>query len=343
MRLYSLVQDAIEEEKDDEPWPDLIFCFSFLRRLRVVRRFIDGRNPEISNPPLPDGSNLSDAPLVQIGWMLHRVFIRALHYGSLKIGKEAIGTEHIIQIYAYAMGFLYLENQRVPRYPVREQVNNYETYPLINEMYEKAFEALEAVARELLVESREVGHMEGLNREYRGLPYKYTQRETIEFNILSGRLQRSVTQVGALLNPNRKILTILQHFFRPSELGFAESFFSSLWEQELSFDRAHDAWHVEDVQFNKRVVVDDEEYEVMELLQSSEYRPEDVLKLPQFDDEGGSLNTRLRNETHRNDILKNNMAFLANIGKVNRLRRSHLLVRDWSKKRPWYFVYINLE
>jgi hypothetical protein len=80
------------------------------------------------------------------------------------------------------------------------------------------------------------------------------------------------------------------------------------WEERM------DAEHVEDMLIDKRVVLRDEWYELDKLLDSTSRQP-DISKMP----------------TSENTLYQ----VLPEISRVNRHRRNFLLLRDWSKRRPW--------
>lgn len=67
-----------------------------LQRLRIMRRFTDGRNPELQTKPLPDGSNIPRRLHGLItAWTSHRAWIRMLHYRSLVVGRHKSGRDHL--------------------------------------------------------------------------------------------------------------------------------------------------------------------------------------------------------------------------------------------------------
>jgi hypothetical protein len=113
------------------------------------------------------------------------------------------------------------------------------------------------------------------------------------------------------------MLTFRQHFDNVNRLW-------QLWAYLLAvsddFDRRMDHEHVEDTLISKRVVVADEFWEVAQALQGG-YQPLDWSKLYTVDVE--------------NDIYPP----LWKISQINRNRRDYLLLRDWSKRRPWQVSY----
>jgi hypothetical protein len=83
------------------------------------------------------------------------------------------------------------------------------------------------------------------------------------------------------------------------------------WDFEIRMDFEH----VEDILIDKRVVVVDEHYELDVLIDGSS-RPVDLRPMEFSQDSMEDL--------------------LDEISRVNRHRRNYLLLRDWSKRRPWY-------
>jgi hypothetical protein len=69
---------------------------------------------------------------------------------------------------------------------------------------------------------------------------------------------------------------------------------------------------------DKRVVGRDERYE-LDTLMDGTYRQRDISHMP----------------TNYRTVLD----VLSEISRINRHRRNFLLLRDWSKKRPWYLPF----
>jgi hypothetical protein len=80
--------------------------------------------------------------------------------------------------------------------------------------------------------------------------------------------------------------------------------------------------HVEDVLIDRRVVIEDEEWQTYQVLiqEGLAYDPEDLENLDLADQD--LIAPRLRK-----------------ISQINRYRRNHHLLKDWSKKRPWNQLY----
>lgn len=76
-----------------------------------------------------------------------------------------------------------------------------------------------------------------------------------------------------------------------------------------------DVEHIEDVMIDKRIVGRDERYELDKILDGTSRRP-DISQMP----------------ADLSPVLE----VLSEVSRLNRSRRNFLLLRDWSKKRPWY-------
>jgi hypothetical protein len=91
---------------------------------------------------------------------------------------------------------------------------------------------------------------------------------------------------------------------------------SSLLEIADDLERRTDVEHVEDVLITKRVVVADEWWHAANEVQGNS-TPVDW------------------NRAYNVNIDKPIAFFLKKISQTNRYRRDYLLLRDWSKRRPW--------
>lgn len=98
----------------------------------------------------------------------------------------------------------------------------------------------------------------------------------------------------------------------------------TLLERWFSFESNNDFEHVEDDLINKRVVLDDEEYLIQTELGRWNYAPEDIDRHRLF-----------RPTEHSTEATIHLWRLMRKISEVGRLRRANLLIRDWSKKRPW--------
>jgi hypothetical protein len=112
-------------------------------------------------------------------------------------------------------------------------------------------------------------------------------------------------------------LTNRQHF---SPLGYQWILLSSLLSKADELEERLDEEHVEDVLINKRVVFDDERWEIYNELRNEGYDPAKGFDIPMFAGSGRQITLE---------------PYLRKISQVNRRRRNYLLLRDWSKRRPW--------
>lgn len=146
--------------------------FVFINHLKLLERFVDPRNPETSQKPLPDGTNLEDGVL-RASWILHRAWIRALHYRTLYAGEEGYGWEQLQQILKITYAFLEAENIAIPK--LRQHRQEFDImYTLFN-----------AIGKALIAFTTK------LFQEIRPQPTdgNYEEQETILYNIQHGRFQ----------------------------------------------------------------------------------------------------------------------------------------------------------
>ena len=96
-----------------------------------------------------------------------------------------------------------------------------------------------------------------------------------------------------------------------------------LWASLLhcadDFESRMDREHVEDCLINKRVVVHDEKWTLINRLDEY-YTPADVNEMFAYPDQIDRI-------VH---------PYLRKISEINGQRRNYLLLGDWSKRRPWY-------
>ncbi|KAE9381849.1 hypothetical protein N431DRAFT_393498 [Stipitochalara longipes BDJ] len=180
----------------------------------------------MDSEPQPDGQNIQDIHL-RTAWVLHRAWIRSLHYRSLSLGNKDFGFRQIKDILHLAAIFLAFELQDHGFNPAAKQQNFSHLHGL-QSMYNEVLKALENIGTDLARERRPLtGNA------------TYTVDETIAYNIFPERFSK-----------------ILREHFEP--LGSAWRFYAELWERASDFERAHDYEHVEDCLVNKRIVYGDE-------------------------------------------------------------------------------------
>lgn len=97
-----------------------------------------------------------------------------------------------------------------------------------------------------------------------------------------------------------------------------------LFKQAARFNRLMALEHVEDVMVEKHVVTIDEDYKLDEFLDHAHQRGS--RSIIEDEDFGGRV-TGNGLETVANILME--------IERVNRRRRNYLLLRDFSKRRPW--------
>lgn len=93
---------------------------------------------------------------------------------------------------------------------------------------------------------------------------------------------------------------------------------SQLLDRAADFEDKNNRYYVEDHLFDNRVLAEDEYWELTKLITVDGYDP-DVVK------------TRVPS-TVQQELVR---ALAKKVSQVNANRRNFLLLRDWSKKRPW--------
>jgi len=95
---------------NDNTWNVVKEYFALLTHLSLMLRWTDTRNPFMFGKQLPDGSNLG--PDLRASWVLHRAWIRLLHYRSLYVGEHNYGYEQLQHIYALSHAALKIERMK---------------------------------------------------------------------------------------------------------------------------------------------------------------------------------------------------------------------------------------
>ncbi|PSS16947.1 hypothetical protein M430DRAFT_59337 [Amorphotheca resinae ATCC 22711] len=204
-----------------------------LESLRIGSMNQDGNNVETKQSPLPDGTNLESASL-RVSWILHRAWIRALHYRSLHAGPHNYGGQQIKHILALSLFFLEGEARKIEA--GLDELKSPPEFEALNSCATTLTTALIGVARDVVTESRPTPSDRG-----------FTLEETFAYNT----------------DPRRFSLIYSRHFDNVNRLW-------QLWAYLLAvsddFDRRMDYEHVEDTLISKRVVVADESWEVAQAL-----------------------------------------------------------------------------
>ncbi|KAF4631519.1 hypothetical protein G7Y89_g6603 [Cudoniella acicularis] len=219
---------------------------------------------------VPDDSNLENTDL-RLSWVLHRLWIRALHYHGLHVGDAPLGISRLKRTIELTTLLHYDELLRISPQPKTEQRNDPD-FSFINNLYDDVAESLHLV-------SAAISKLSIMNQ---GRARNLTRMQFVEQNVRF----------------SEKIADIIR----------AWSLWASLLMYHESFEIRILAEHVEDVFINKRVVGNDEWWDIHDKL--------------------------------RDDICVE--ILISKIGEVNMKRRNYLLVRDWNKQRPWdqlYFIF----
>lgn len=106
----------------------------------------------MNETPSPNGLNIQNRHL-RTSWILHRAWIRALHYRGLSIGAEKHGVEQMEHIMLLSLGFLALECDNWGFEPIVNQQNPLE-FATLGIFYEQIQNALENLGTKLVTETR---------------------------------------------------------------------------------------------------------------------------------------------------------------------------------------------
>jgi hypothetical protein len=176
----------VEQHSDLVLWREYRLAITFLARIRLLRRLMDGRNPglDMDSEPQPDGPNIKNRHL-RNAWILHRAWIRALHYRSLSIGDDLYGWEQIQQIMVLVTLFLAFEDDDHGFNPVERQQNPVE-FEVFASYYDRISQALDNIGDEIRTETRlQTGDT------------TYTEEETVIYNIFPERFTHILRKVGS--------------------------------------------------------------------------------------------------------------------------------------------------
>ncbi|KAF7956890.1 hypothetical protein EAE96_004214 [Botrytis aclada] len=138
-----------------------------------------------------------------------------------------------------------------------------------------------------------------------------------DFNIDSDRVSAAWAQITHPSKPDPQGRTI--NPFGPMLL------WSQLLDRAADFEAKNNRYHVEDHLYDNRVIAEDEHWVITKLISRADYDPDFV-------------KDRVPDVEQAREV----RALTKKVSQVNDHRRNFLLLRDWSKKRPWkqlYFVF----
>ncbi|RDL34666.1 uncharacterized protein BP5553_07794 [Venustampulla echinocandica] len=138
---------GLDKGPDENSLSSVKTLFRLINILTVMRRFADGRNPETRDKPLPDGSNLLE-PDLRRSWVVHRAWIRLLHYRGFHRGLEPFGVEQLRYIMQSTFALYLEEVYNVAPDPVEKRVS-YDEFRPIDDMLSLAREKIEAIADQM--------------------------------------------------------------------------------------------------------------------------------------------------------------------------------------------------
>ncbi|KUJ23978.1 uncharacterized protein LY89DRAFT_712928 [Mollisia scopiformis] len=285
-------------------WSPIRELWGLLKHLRILRRFADGRNPEVTARPLPNGENIPPQhDALTIAWVLHRAWIRMLHYRTLVIGIPVDGSPNP-EIKNRGLGYLYrnfqlslallsLEMRDVKRDPESQQ-DNLARYSTIHRTSQDIDAALKALGQFIDTETRPPTRTR-------------TKAETRVYNLRPDRIKPAIELALQGLPVMWKL-------------------WSRILRKTRDFNKASDVSHIEDVLVSKRLVYDDEWFFMAEtLIRDPDYDPEVFLDEADPSVEMGEQRM---------------IGILQKTAEVNRLRRNKLLLTEWSESRPWKQLYV---
>jgi hypothetical protein len=146
--------DFIAQHGDPQLWRQIELASTFVKKVRIIRRLVDNRNQglDMNSEPSANGLNIQNRHL-RTSWVLHRAWIRVLHYRSLSIGSDRYGVDQMEQIMLLSLGFLALECENWGFEPVVNQQNPVE-FNDFKFYYDSILQALERIGNEITTETR---------------------------------------------------------------------------------------------------------------------------------------------------------------------------------------------
>jgi hypothetical protein len=141
----------------------------------------------MDSEPQPDGQNIEDRHL-RIAWVLHRAWIRALHYRSLSFGTRDFGFEQIKKILFLDTIFLAFEVNDHGFEPWEEQQND-AMFKFFVPMYAQVLTALQNIGCDIMIERTTPAN---------GVTYTFEQ--TVAYNIAPERFTPLFRSVRSSLN-----------------------------------------------------------------------------------------------------------------------------------------------
>ncbi|TGO10976.1 hypothetical protein BTUL_0120g00140 [Botrytis tulipae] len=299
-RFHNMVHALASDRNAPSPWKHLNAMFRLNGYLMTILRFVDERNAHLGGrPALPDGSNIAD-PAIKAAWVLHRAWIKLLHYRSLSLGGQTRGIDSLKNILIIGRAQLEQETRSVPV----ESRKIYESLLEFVTTLQTLTTFLQALANEFSQDS---------------IPRPGSQEPYIisDFNIDSDRVSAAWAQITHPTKPDPQGRTI--NPFGPMLL------WSQLLDRAADFEAKNNRYYVEDHLYDNRVIAEDEHWEITKLVSQANYDP-DFIK------------DRVPDVAQAREV----RALTKKVSQVNTHRRNYLLLRDWSKKRPWkqlYFVF----
>ncbi|KAI9644903.1 hypothetical protein NHQ30_006937 [Ciborinia camelliae] len=296
-RFHTLVNALAKDPDLPQIWKIMNAMFRLVGYLTKMLRFIDKNNAHLEGrPALPDGSNI-DEPALKAAWVLHRAWIRLLHYRSLSFGEFATGIDQLQELLAIARAqleretlFAPLESRDIPEelagFKVTLEILTFFLQTMANEFSNESVPKRGAVS-----------------------PYILS-----DFNIDTDRVSSTWTQLTQTFGGDPPGTTV--NPLGPMLLS------SQLLDRAVDFDDRNLRFYVEDHLYENRIIAEDEWWEMVKMMTRRNYDPSTVKnRVPHF------------------AKAKHAQALARRMSQVNLNRRNFLLLRDWSKKRPWKQLY----
>lgn len=230
-----------------------------------------------------------------------------MHYRTLKIGNHQLGFDHIQDILQLSLGLYALELEDVPFSPQSGQVNLART-KAFRTMYDKIQSALRDLGRYLGTETRRRG--------------QYGMSATMRYNLNPDRFGAAIQQVSQYTtryDSRARSHTNVQQVI--STLDPSWELWGAILGKAAALEKASDVLHVENVMIEKRVVVQDEYFDLLGDMLDRNYDPRTL--------NHAAIQGSLGNNEEQ--ILK----YLQKVSETNRLRRNKLLLTEWNESGPW--------
>lgn len=156
-------------------------AFKLIDKLCMRGRFLDSRYHNQTSQPLPDGTNIEHIDL-RLSWLLHRLWIRLLHYRPLYQGDDPIGIQQIDNVRGMSLALLRNELDWVSLQNGRQIPLEFDKFFKISN---DITEALGRVGQDIYTETRPQPSDEVWN-----------QGDTVRYNLEDHRMEGIISKVN---------------------------------------------------------------------------------------------------------------------------------------------------